>query len=142
MEAQADTNSDLNRGGGTSSLAPHHSEADAATGVSLSALQHTELDQGSTATPASTDSSMWRYINHLNVFRFCKFLKILGNIMVVIVLGIVGLVWYTMTVAVYGPRLVRSSAGAAIFAAIVLLVFNALVRQLPFPLSTYGCFTA
>jgi hypothetical protein len=63
--------------------------------------------------------------------------------MVVIVLGIVGLVWYTMTVAVYGPRLVSGSAGGAIFAAIVLLVFNTLVRQgtpsAPYPPTQWQC---
>ena len=39
----------------------------------------------------------------LNVFRFCKFLRALGHLMVLVVLGLVGLTYYSVVVRTLGP---------------------------------------
>jgi len=42
---------------------------------------------------------MWDHIKYLNVFIFCKFLKWLGHVMVLLVLGIVGFTWFAVVPA-------------------------------------------
>lgn len=70
---------------------------------------------------------MWKYITWLNVFAYCKFLKLLGHIMVLLVLGIVGFVWYAVVVAAYGPKMVHGSAASKFGSSLLVIVFTTLV---------------
>jgi hypothetical protein len=70
---------------------------------------------------------MWKYLMYLNVFQYCKFLKLVGNVMVLLVLGIVGFIWYTMVVAVYGPKMVRGPPLASLGSGAMLIAVNTLV---------------
>ncbi len=63
----------------------------------------------------------------LNIFQYCKFLRFLGHIMVLIVLAIDGFSYYAVVVAVYGPLMVQGPALRSIGCAIAILVFTALV---------------
>ena len=63
-----------------------------------------------------------------NVFKWCKGLKALGSLMIVAVLAIVAVTYYSIVILIYGPQLVR---GHALLAAIpILLCFHALVSFL------------
>lgn len=73
---------------------------------------------------------MWKYIQYLNVFVYCKFLKFLGHIMVLLVLSIIGFSWYAVVPATYGPLMVNSSPAKAFGAAVLVLTFSALVSDL------------
>eukprot|EP00882_Tetradesmus_deserticola_P013688 GHRQ01014535.1.p3 GENE.GHRQ01014535.1~~GHRQ01014535.1.p3 ORF type:complete len:225 (+),score=84.59 GHRQ01014535.1:596-1270(+) len=77
-----------------------------------------------------TDGSMWKYIKYLNVFVFCKCLKLLGNIMVLMVLGIVGFTWYAVVPGYYGPLMLVGPAGRAFGSTIVVVVFSMLAIML------------
>eukprot|EP00216_Chloropicon_sp_CCMP2111_P005202 CAMPEP_0198234728 /NCGR_PEP_ID=MMETSP1446-20131203/666_1 /TAXON_ID=1461542 ORGANISM="Unidentified sp, Strain CCMP2111" /NCGR_SAMPLE_ID=MMETSP1446 /ASSEMBLY_ACC=CAM_ASM_001112 /LENGTH=138 /DNA_ID=CAMNT_0043915549 /DNA_START=61 /DNA_END=478 /DNA_ORIENTATION=+ len=60
-----------------------------------------------------------------NVFQFCKCLKLLGNVMILIVLGLVGLSYYPVIISVYGPELISASSSATkAVAFIVVLLFH------------------
>ena len=63
----------------------------------------------------------------LNVFQYCKFLKLLGNVMILLVLAIVGFSWYAVA-AVYGPLLTRAPSSRAAAAWLLIMFFSALVR--------------
>lgn len=39
----------------------------------------------------------------LNAFRLCTFLRVLGHFMVLVVLGLVGLIYYSVVVETLGP---------------------------------------
>jgi hypothetical protein len=71
---------------------------------------------------------MWKYLTWLNVFVYCKFLKVIGHVMVLMVLGIVGFTWYAVVPATYGPMMVSGSAGARFGSSVLVLVFSWLVR--------------
>lgn len=66
----------------------------------------------------------------LNLFQYCKFLKLLGHVMVLVVLSFVGFTYYAVVPVTYGPVLFRGSILASLGAALVILVFTALVVML------------
>lgn len=70
---------------------------------------------------------MWKYLKYLNVFMYCKFLKLLGHIMVLLVLGIVGFTWYAVVPGCYGRMMVTGPPGRAFGSSILVIVFSALV---------------
>lgn len=66
----------------------------------------------------------------LNAFRFCKFLRVLGHFMVLVVLGIVGLTYYSVVVETLGPGMssqdnkLKASATGILAGAYTLIVLN------------------
>ncbi|KAK4753237.1 hypothetical protein SAY87_022035 [Trapa incisa] len=64
-----------------------------------------------------------------NVFKFCTVLRGLGSIMIILVLGVVGVTYYSVVLTNYGPAL--SAGGFDSFVAIcVLVLFHALLAML------------
>lgn len=72
---------------------------------------------------------MWKYIGYLNIFQYCKFLKLLGHVMVLLVLAIVGFSWYCVVPGVYGPWMVQRPVLRAIGSALLIVIFSALVSN-------------
>ncbi|KAG6532066.1 hypothetical protein ZIOFF_005904 [Zingiber officinale] len=70
-----------------------------------------------------------------NVFKFCTALRALGSLMLLLVLGIVGVSYYAVVIANYGPVLIAGGHGSFL-AVVVLLLFHALVRHSPTSLQT------
>ncbi|KAG6780968.1 hypothetical protein POTOM_013848 [Populus tomentosa] len=64
-----------------------------------------------------------------NVFKFCTALRALGSIMIVLVLGIIGVTYYVVVVANYGPALVHGGLDSFI-AFLVLVLFHSLLVML------------
>ncbi|KAJ7010845.1 hypothetical protein NC653_001335 [Populus alba x Populus x berolinensis] len=60
-----------------------------------------------------------------NVFKFCTTLRALGSIMIVLVLGIVGVTYYVIVVANYGPALFHGGLDSFV-ALLVLVLFHSL----------------
>ena len=60
------------------------------------------------------------------VFQFCKFLKVFGNIIILVVVGLVGLSYYPIVVSLYGPQLVSQDepAGERAAAFFVVILFH------------------
>jgi len=58
------------------------------------------------------------------VFQFCKCLKLLGNLMILIVLALVALSYYPVVVAVYGPLMVNPDIPVATEVAAVFVVVS------------------
>ncbi|GKU95458.1 hypothetical protein SLEP1_g8815 [Rubroshorea leprosula] len=56
-----------------------------------------------------------------NVFKFCTALRALGSIMIVVVIGIVGVSYYSVVIAIYGPALLHG--GTDTFVSLVVLFF-------------------
>lgn len=73
--------------------------------------------------------SMWGYLTYLNVFAYCKFLKLLGHVMVLLVLGIVGFTWYAVVPATYGPMMVSGPPGQRLGSSVLVLIFSVLVSK-------------
>ncbi|RRT45164.1 hypothetical protein B296_00055311 [Ensete ventricosum] len=77
-----------------------------------------------------------------NVFRFCTALRGLGSLMILIVFGIVGVSYYAVVVAIYGPSLLTSGWLDSLLAVAVLVPFHLLVLDAPprspFPASICG----
>ncbi len=73
---------------------------------------------------------MWKYLTWLNVFVYCKFLKLLGHIMVLLVLSIVGFTWYAVVPATYGPMMIDGSPGSRFGSTVLVLFFTWLVSGL------------
>jgi hypothetical protein len=73
---------------------------------------------------------MWKYAAWFNVFVYCKFLKLLGHIMVLLVLSIVGFTWYAVVPATYGPMMISGSAGTKFGSSLLVLVFSWLVSAM------------
>ena len=69
--------------------------------------------------------------NAPQVFQFCKCLKLLGNIMILVVLGLVGLSYYPVVVAIYGPIVLESgnALSTQIGAIFVVVSFHVLVSE-------------
>jgi len=65
-----------------------------------------------------------------NVFKFCTALRGLGSIMILMVLAIVGLSYYTIVIANYGPALFHGALLDSLFALAVLLLFHSLLVML------------
>jgi len=70
----------------------------------------------------------WETIAYLNVFRLCKFLRAVGNVMVLFVLGIVGFTWYAVVPAQYGRAVVTGPPLAAAGGVAVAVAFTIVVR--------------
>ncbi|KAJ6426735.1 hypothetical protein OIU84_022346 [Salix udensis] len=64
-----------------------------------------------------------------NVFKFCTALRALGSIMIVLVLGIVGVTYYVIVVAKYGPALFYGGLDS-FDAFLVLVLFHSLLVML------------
>ncbi|KAJ6341931.1 hypothetical protein OIU77_023116 [Salix suchowensis] len=64
-----------------------------------------------------------------NVFKFCTALRALGSIMIVLVLGIVGVTYYVIVVAKYGPALFYGGLDS-FDAFLVLVLFHFLLVML------------
>lgn len=64
-----------------------------------------------------------------NVFKFCTALRALGSIMIVLVLGIIGVTYYVVVVANYGPALFHGGLDSFI-AFLVLVLFHSLLVML------------
>ncbi|KAJ4827946.1 putative protein S-acyltransferase 13 [Turnera subulata] len=64
-----------------------------------------------------------------NVFRFCTGLRALGSIMIVFVLGMVGLTYYVVVIANYGPALFHGGV-ESLSAFFALLLFHFLLVML------------
>jgi hypothetical protein len=76
-----------------------------------------------------TRSSMYQKWSWLNVFQYCKFLRLLGHVMVLLVLGIVAFTYYTVVGLQYGPGIVSGGILAAFGCTIVVTVFSGLVSS-------------
>jgi palmitoyltransferase len=63
-----------------------------------------------------------------NVFKFCTALRALGSIMIVLVLGIIGVTYYVIVVANYGPALFHDGLDSFV-AFLVLVLFHSLVSS-------------
>ncbi|XVF52704.1 hypothetical protein PTKIN_Ptkin05aG0039900 [Pterospermum kingtungense] len=61
-----------------------------------------------------------------NVFKFCTALRALGSIMIVFVLAIIGVTYYAVVVAHYGPSLFLGGSDT-VFAVVVLFLFHFLL---------------
>lgn len=61
-----------------------------------------------------------------NVFKFCTALRGLGSIMILLVLGVVGVTYYVIVIANYGPALYDNGVDYLI-ALVVLILFHFLV---------------
>ncbi|KAJ6712338.1 ZINC FINGER DHHC DOMAIN CONTAINING PROTEIN [Salix purpurea] len=64
-----------------------------------------------------------------NVFKFCTALRALGSIMIVLVLGIIGVTYYVIVVAKYGPALFYGGLDS-FDAFLVLVLFHSLLVML------------
>ncbi|KAK3435073.1 probable protein S-acyltransferase 14 [Eucalyptus grandis] len=65
-----------------------------------------------------------------NVFKFCTALRGLGSIMILVVLGVVGVTYYSVVVTSYGPALLGGGVGALIALAVLVLFHGLLVMLL------------
>ncbi|XP_074263192.1 putative protein S-acyltransferase 14 [Silene latifolia] len=64
-----------------------------------------------------------------NVFKFCTALKGLGSIMILLVLGVVGVTYYAVVLANYGPNLINGGIDTIVSLA-VLIPFHGLLAML------------
>lgn len=62
----------------------------------------------------------------LNAFQLCKFLRILGHVMVLVVLGLVGVMYTTVVGLTYGPKLLGRNVLVAIGSSVVVFVYTGL----------------
>ncbi|KAG6788434.1 hypothetical protein POTOM_004501 [Populus tomentosa] len=69
-----------------------------------------------------------------NVFKFCTALRALGSIMIVLVLGIIGVTYYVIVVANYGPALFHGGLDS-FGALLVLVLFHSLAGGVDFKLN-------
>ncbi|XP_059441637.1 probable protein S-acyltransferase 14 isoform X1 [Corylus avellana] len=65
-----------------------------------------------------------------NVFKFCSALRALGSVMIVLVLAVAGLSYYTMVITNYGPALFHGGLLNSLIAFAVLLLFHSLLVML------------
>ena len=61
-----------------------------------------------------------------NVFKFCTALRGLGSIMILLVLGVVGVTYYSVVLTNYGPALYDGGLDS-ITSVFVLILFHCLV---------------
>ncbi|KAL6128917.1 hypothetical protein ACLB2K_072270 [Fragaria x ananassa] len=64
-----------------------------------------------------------------NVFKFCTALRGLGSVMILLVLGVVGVTYYTVVLTNYGPALYAGGLDSLI-AIVVLILFHSLLVML------------
>jgi hypothetical protein len=62
-----------------------------------------------------------------DVFRFCRCLRYVGSVMIIVVLGLEALVYHAISTT-YIKILKKSGAGYKVLAVLVLLTYTALVR--------------
>ncbi|KAI8465240.1 MAG: DHHC palmitoyltransferase-domain-containing protein [Monoraphidium minutum] len=72
---------------------------------------------------------MWELVLHLNVFRWCKFLRFVGNVMVLFVLAIVGFTWYAIVPARYARYVAQGPPLRSAGAVVAILLFTCLVAM-------------
>lgn len=65
----------------------------------------------------------------VNVFKYCTGLRAIGYVMILVVLGIVGLSYYAVVIACYGPQILLGGL-KALGAVVVLLIFHVLLSML------------
>lgn len=66
-----------------------------------------------------------------NVFQFCTVLRGLGSIMILLVLGVIGITYYAVVIATYGPSLAGGSDAVGILTSfLVLVLFHCLLVML------------
>ncbi|KAM7258537.1 hypothetical protein ACFE04_014278 [Oxalis oulophora] len=68
-----------------------------------------------------------------NVFKFCTALRALGSIMILFVLGIVGVTYYCVVIAIYAPALFNNNNTSwtdSFTSLLVLLIFHSLLVML------------
>lgn len=68
-------------------------------------------------------------IKWLDCFRICKFLKLLGHVMVLLVVGLVAYTYYTVVCSIYGPLMVHGSGAQRVGSAMAVVAFSALVSR-------------
>lgn len=61
-----------------------------------------------------------------NVFKFCTALRALGSIMILLVLGVVGVTYYSVVLTNYGPALYDGGFNS-LTAAVILFFFHCFV---------------
>lgn len=69
-------------------------------------------------------------LSWLNVFQLCKFLKVLGHVMVFAVLSLVGISYYSVVVVALGGGLVSGKALIVILDVILMVLFHSLIFML------------
>lgn len=82
---------------------------------------------------------MFQKLKYLNVFQYCKFLKLLGHVMVLMVLSLVGVSYYVVVPLSYGPMIVSGSVVLAILGVLVVLGYSLLIFMLVW--SYFACVT-
>ncbi|KAH9322011.1 hypothetical protein KI387_016650 [Taxus chinensis] len=61
-----------------------------------------------------------------NFFKYCSGLRMLGSLMIFLVAGIIGITYYAVIIAIYGPQLFRGGF-EAIVAFFIVIVFHTLL---------------
>ncbi len=67
-----------------------------------------------------------------NVFKFCTGLKVVGSVMIIVVLAVVGVSYYSVVISIYAPQVIKGGSEAAV-ALIVVILFHVLVTPLGSP---------
>ena len=77
--------------------------------------------------------------NGYNIFatKACACLRALGSVMVMIVLGIILLTYYTTVFCVYGPMALGHGPKSGV-ATVIIVIFNLLVRARGWPVQAHG----
>ena len=65
----------------------------------------------------------------LDVFRYCRFLKLLGKIMILLVLFFVGLTYYAVVIYTYWPHRAEGQLASKAVTLLVVILFHALVSS-------------
>ncbi|GLC36180.1 hypothetical protein PLESTB_001371500 [Pleodorina starrii] len=65
----------------------------------------------------------------LNIFQYCRFLRILGHVMVLLVLALVGLIYTAIVPLTFGPMLLSKNVFVVLGSAIVIMVFTAVTAM-------------
>lgn len=76
-------------------------------------------------TTSLTSCSKW-----LNIFQYCRFLRILGHVMVLLVLALVGLIYTAVVPLTFGPFLLSKNIFVILASVIVILVYSVVVSKL------------
>jgi len=65
--------------------------------------------------------------SRLDVFQFCACLRVVGNVMLLVVLGLVGLVYCTLAL-VHGPAVLHGNVVDRVLGLFILITEGSLVR--------------
>ncbi|KXZ50012.1 hypothetical protein GPECTOR_18g166 [Gonium pectorale] len=77
------------------------------------------------ATSPNPLSSLSTTSKWLNIFQYCRFLRILGHVMVLLVLGLIGLTYTAVVPLTYGPKLLSRNPFVVLGSVIVVVVYSA-----------------